>query len=410
MSGLFVPPWRPGVADVQFGIKGHAVAAEGELGEFLVIFANNGQGNIWTADGFLAGHVTYHQGDPRARYFSGYGDPRRGARMDHLTLGQEHFQSFFCKSEKEERYFLVAGPMEVSIFEVQGLEKFRRVRGTVEVTRELVERTRHWEATRIQRRQFARPPIIHCAPAEPELNGHVAEREYPGDGAAIEGLAEFRMAHDDESLYVAWDVHYAGPLKNTGEDFQRVFKTGAAVDFMLSTDPSADAKRLKPAAGDLRLVVTVLNGEPTAVLYRPISPRAPKNHAWKTSTPAGGTTAFDQVTILRNVRIAHQEQEDSYCVEAAVSLKELGIEVRNDLHLRFDWGVLSTQDGHHTTARRYWANKMAVGTTDEPTEARLTPGLWGHLIFKTGRDDTTPGPSLDIDTPDDEVLFEEPED
>ncbi|NQZ70658.1 MAG: hypothetical protein HRT89_21600, partial [Lentisphaeria bacterium] len=30
-------------------------------------------------------------------------------------------------------------------------------------------------------------------------------------------------------------------------------------------------------------------------------------------------------------------------------------------------------------------NKMAVGVTDEPTEARLHPNLWGHVVFKTIR-------------------------
>jgi len=49
--------------------------------------------------------------------------------------------------------------------------------------------------------------------------------------------------------------------------------------------------------------------------------------------------------------------------------------------LRADWGVMTTEEGNLTAARAYWANKTAVGTTDEPTEARLQPDLWGFVRF-----------------------------
>ena len=46
-----------------------------------------------------------------------------------------------------------------------------------------------------------------------------------------------------------------------------------------------------------------------------------------------------------------------------------------------DWGVLTTDDGFITRSRAYWANSMATGVSDEPTEARLQPHLWGHMRF-----------------------------
>ena len=107
------------------------------------------------------------------------------------------------------------------------------------------------------------------------------------------------MAYDDKMLYLAWQVRNAGPLKNTGDDFQRVFKTGGAVDVKLGTDPDAPPKRMRPVAGDLRLVVTVHNEQPAAVFYRPVAPGAPAKDAWKTTTVAGGTTGLgSKVTVV----------------------------------------------------------------------------------------------------------------
>jgi hypothetical protein len=117
------------------------------------------------------------------------------------------------------------------------------------------------------------------------------------------------------------------------------------------------------------------------VLYRPIAPTATPAERWETQTPAGGTTAFDQVKILATARIAIQEQAERFCVEAAIPLKDLGMTPTPGQTLKLDWGVLTTDDGFVTRSRAYWANPMATGVADEPTEARLQPGLWGHLRF-----------------------------
>ena len=46
--------------------------------------------------------------------------------------------------------------------------------------------------------------------------------------------------------------------------------------------------------------------------------------------------------------------------------------------------VMSLRDGNLATARRYCANATASGTTDKPTEARLTPNLWGFPAVPRG--------------------------
>ena len=410
VSGLYIPPWWPGYVTNQFGISGHALAHAGDLGEFFVIHANTGQMNIWTADGLLAGHITLHTRDPRRR---GFGTRfERGARLDGLTLGQEHFHHFFCKAEQDNKYYIIGGGNHVSVIEVKGLEKFKRLSGEIRITPELRKKAWEWDADRTRKRVFSRAPVIECSYLypRPKLDGSIGEREWgqeEGWGnykAEIAGLAEFRMGHDDHYLFLAWKTMNAGPLKNGGDDFRRYFKTGGAVDIKLATDPDADPSRRRPDRGDLRLLITVADDKPVAVLYRPVAPGAPKTHAWQTSTPAAGTTAFDQVVRLKGVRIAvNSGESNNYGVEAAVPLKALGLQINKGLVLKIDWGVLSTEEGNITTARNYWANKTAVGTTDEPTEARLSPDLWGHVRFTALKDKLDPDGLLN-DEPEEETI------
>ena len=101
------------------------------------------------------------------------------------------------------------------------------------------------------------------------------------------------------------------------------------------------------------------------------------------TTPAGGTTAFGQVKILAGARIFVQEDANGYSVEAAIPFAELGLAAApaSGTIMKLDWGVLTTDDGFVTRSRRYWANPIASGVSDEPTEARLEPGLWGYARF-----------------------------
>ncbi len=389
MQGLFVPPWKPGYADLQYAVAGHAVADRGDLGEFVVVHSNAGQVNIWTADGLLAGQITLHTRNPKAKRFGSFPDHSMGTPMPNLSLGQEHFHCFFTKSQSDGKFYLVAGPLEINILEVTGLEKFKRLEGKFEVTPAMLAEARRWDAKRVKRQNLSKPKIIDCAPGRPVVNGVIAPGEY-AQSVGIPDLAGFSAAYGKGKIFLAWTVRNAGPMKNAADVFQRAFKTGAAVDVKLSTDPKADSKRRQPVRGDLRLLVTRIGNKPTAILYRPVSADG-QGKPWQTSTPAGGTTKFDDVSILKNAEIAITDTAGGYTVEAAVPLQTLGLRIREDLRLRLDWGVLSTDAGNLTTARQYWADKTATGVSDEPTEARLNPGMWGHIVFRRPRKN---GPDL----------------
>lgn len=375
MDGLFVPPWSPGVEQLQFGIVGHATAP-GDLGEFLVINGNDGQTSIWTADGFLAGHITLHMLDPRATGWPA--EHSRGTRLDGLTLGQEHFHAYFCKTDGDNHFYLVAGGNHISLIEVDGLENFHRIGGTIPVTPEIREKVRTWQAARVKTQIFARAPLINCPKVIPRSPGVIDEQSW-GPPGSIGDIATFRMAHDERNLYLSW--RGSGLFKNGGDDFHRYFKTGAAVDLMLGVDPGADVDRPVPGPGDLRLLVTFIAGAPKIVLYRPVASNAASNQAWQTTTPAGGTTHFDQVMLVQDAFVTSRIVEGGFRIDVMMPLAELGIKVTEGMQLKMDWGVLSTRDGNSTSSRQYWANSTAVGVADEPTEARLEPNLWGHVQF-----------------------------
>jgi hypothetical protein len=157
----------------------------------------------------------------------------------------------------------------------------------------------------------------------------------------------------------------------------------------------------------VRLLIVPAGAKGSAVLYRPIAPDAPGGEAWSVSTPAGGTVSFDQVVRLDRAVVEIMKWEKEVRVRVSVPLADLGLREVAGKTLRMDWGVLGTRDGHATTARRYWANRLAVGTSDEPTEARLEPGLWGYVRFTPPQDSLEPqgaGPSPGSGNATDELL------
>jgi hypothetical protein len=383
ISGLNIPPWNPGQVSNEFAIIGHETAAADGLGEFMVVHANTGQWTIWTADGLLAGQVLLHKTDPRSKFLGPAVAPP-GTRLDPLTASQEHFHGFFTKSETDGKYYAIFGFTTMTIAEVGGLDRFKRISAPAEVAGADIEKARAWEAGKTSRAVAGRA-LLAVAPFTESvitIDGKSGAKEWPGSAVnfAGDGNATFRIAYDESNLFMQWSGRGRGPIKNGGADFHRYFKTGGALDLMLSTDPKADEKRTAPSAGDLRLLITFVDEKPRAVLYQAVAGGASADEKWETATPAGGKVHFDRVALLSDVTVAMAGDTD-FTVEASVPLATLGLKPKPGLILKLDWGILSTGDGNQVKQRQYWSNP-ATGTADEPTEARLEPHLWGHVRFE----------------------------
>ncbi|NQZ70659.1 MAG: hypothetical protein HRT89_21605, partial [Lentisphaeria bacterium] len=162
---------------------------------------------------------------------------------------------------------------------------------------------------------YPEPKIIAASPVKTftELDMEFAQLK----------LSKFKMGYSAEKLLFQWTIIGCGPLRNLGDDFRRYFKTGSAVDVKLALNPDADPNRKKPLEGDIRILVTQVKGKPVAVLYRSIAPNAKPGEAWSVTTPAGGTTSFDQVRILtaKEASIKIIGSSDSYTVNLSIPMK-----------------------------------------------------------------------------------------
>ena len=127
--------------------------------------------------------------------------------------------------------------------------------------------------------------------------------------------------------------------------------------------------------GDLRLLVTRVNGATKAMLYRAVAAggqKTPFSSPWRTIT-------FDDVRDVSDHILFATDEKGMY--EISVPLSVVGLAPKSGLRLKGDIGILRG-DGNRTTARIYWSNKATAITADVPSEAELQPGLWGFLEFK----------------------------
>jgi len=167
-------------------------------------------------------------------------------------------------------------------------------------------------------------------------------------------------------------------LRNSGEMALAPFKTGGALDLMIGTDPASAPSRKQAVAGDLRLIVTIVNGRTKALLYRAvaagahIAAKVPFSSPWRTIT-------FDKVDdVSKDVTLAAGANGE---FEIGVPLSVLGLKPTNGQSIKGDIGILRG-NGSQTLSRVYWNNKATAIVSDVPSEAELTPNLWGTWKFE----------------------------
>ncbi len=227
------------------------------------------------------------------------------------------------------------------------------------------------------------PPVtVAWREAPPMIDGALGEWEL-GYGTVL-ALGQDRQATaavgcDAANLYLAWAVEDDSPLVNQGGNWQTLFLTGDCVDLMLATDPKAPATRAAAAAGDLRLLLSVFQGKPVAVLYRPVVPG--------TAQPVQLMAArLDRIEILAQAEVAVRRTAAAYTVEASVPLSTLGLPPGGLDRLRGDLGVISSDAaGRDRVKRTYHFNPSTGMTADLTTEATLQPAEWGTVRFPLGR-------------------------
>jgi hypothetical protein len=152
---------------------------------------------------------------------------------------------------------------------------------------------------------------------------------------------------------------------------------------MLATNADSDPQRKSAAPGDIRLLVSLVNGRPVAMLYRPIATAPRKSAVFESSL---STLKFDDVeNVSEYVQLARESVDSTTGARAgdfefSIPLSTLGLTLKPGMELRGDIGLLRG-NGIQTIQRVYWSNKATGLVSDVSSEAELTPQLWGRFRF-----------------------------
>jgi len=378
------PPDRPGqLIGTTRLLGGFVTPRSGEAGPLWAINGNQGNMYVFTADGLFVAQLfrDVRQGRPWAM-------PQAARNMDvtPLTLHDENFWPSWTQTA-DGKIYLVDGA-NTAIVRVEGLETIVRLPAVQRtVTAEDLALARTYVVEQEAARQAAAGRgILKVAlrTAAPVVDGKTDDWSgadwvdvdksgvpayFNSDSKPHDVTAAVAIAGD--RLYAFFRTGEKDLLRNSGEVATAPFKTGGALDLMIGTNPKSDPKRERAAAGDVRLLVTRAKGKTFAVLYKAVVPGTkepvPFSSPWRTIT-------LDRVEdVSADVELAGGT-DGNY--ELSIPLAKLGLQAKAGDVLRGDVGLLRG-DGAQTLQRVYWCNKATGITADVPSEAELTPRLWG---------------------------------
>jgi hypothetical protein len=365
--------------------------------ELFCVIGNNGDQYAFTHDGLLASAVLGGPAGYGRRFFSMPECEPGKTDMSDLRNTVETFHGHLCRAE-DGNVYTIAGKNHISVLRVDGLENMQRLGGTVEVTREDLRKAMDWSELKSLTDQALRQPAIAGIPfmtKKPVVDGDITT-DWPGGAPLVirktldqqQRVREqwtAQLAFDEEHLYIAAQGSGSTPMLNNAEDKELLFQGGDAFDLHLGLDPKADPKRTEAQSGDIRLVLALVKDKPVAMLYRY---RVPETKAERrTFTSPVGQQKVDEIRDIsdsiqmRIVRQGGESPQGGWTLEASIPWKALGgRDIIKNTILRGDVGALvADPHGVATSARYYWANKTHVVLSDQPSEARILPALWGEF-------------------------------
>jgi hypothetical protein len=366
----------------------------GEAGPLWAINGNMGNVYLLTSDGLFVAQLFQ---DVRQGQTWSMPVGARGMKLNTLTLHDENFWPSITQTVADGKIYLVDGA-RTSLVRVDGLDAIRRLSPvTVSIGTADLNRAREYVIrSEAQRQQASNQSygerLLHVAlcPTPPTVDGKLDD--WKGAEWAIvdkRGVAAFFNSNSKpydvkaalrvagERLYAAYHTGDKDLLRNSGETPNALFKTGGALDLMIGTNPDADPKRQHAAAGDIRLLITRVNGKPRALLYRAVVPGTKEPVPFR--SPSRGISIDRVEDVSDQIELAGDDQGD---YEFSIPLATLGWRPQAGQRLRGDIGLLRG-NGFQTLQRVYWSNKATGITADVPSEAELTPQLWGEWQVTT---------------------------
>lgn len=381
---------RPGELEGTTRLLGGFIHPAGEdAGPLWAINGNLGPMYLFTADGFF---VTQLFQDVRTGKPWNVPVAQRNMLLNDLSPHDENFFPSLTQTPDGQTYIVNGGGP--AIIRVDGLKTIHRLPvSTLEITKnDLAAAQSYFKQSEAERQSLLGPQTldvaIHSGPA-PTLDAAL-ETMKAGPWATIDqrivkqgwadrpDLAKAAIAVAGDRLYAAYRTIEPDLLANSGANPQAPFKTGGALDLMIGADSRANPARTTAVAGDLRLLVYRVNGQIKATLYRPVVPGA-KN-------PVPFASPLRTITIDQVQDVSSLIQFKALSGPAAgtfifsIPLETLGLKPTAGQRIKADIGLLRGSPVE-TLQRVYWSNKATGITSDVPSEAELTPNLWGDWIF-----------------------------
>jgi hypothetical protein len=351
------------------------------VGEIFAFHTNVGTAEFFTADGLYIGRLFK---DGRSAPDPWPDQPRRGQSLNDVTNGGEWFGGQFFQ-RPDGRMFVICSRDAGVLAEVHGLDSARRL-GEQSIAFSpaqyeqaqalLAEGEKDEDETRSMQVVAMKPgrPVPPLDAFRWDANRSASWRYDETRGA------QASWGYDENNLYVAFQVEDDTPMINSGEDVRRLFKFGDAAILELRTDPTQKSK--EAAKGDLRLLFSVHEGKPVAVLYDYRHPGATDPVEF-TSVK---TTRIDRLEVLDEAQVAIDRSDSGYTLRAAVPLKALGWKPEAGVTYPGDFGIVySDRAGQTNQLRMYWSNQATGIVSDLSLEADIQPGNWGRFEIEQPR-------------------------
>ncbi|HCE46481.1 MAG TPA: hypothetical protein DET40_23295 [Lentisphaeria bacterium] len=362
----------PSAGELQGILFFTGVAPLDDKSDVMVMNGNHGRAFVMTTDGLYVDEMF-----PDCRLMT---NPQAGGVG---ILGGECFGGAFGLSKSDGNYYFQGGGIEYRIYRVEGLKETVRGGGSLSVTAEQVAAAERNRSRKVAADAKPCSTRIPYAKEPPRIDGK-------GDGWSGDPVAQWnkgnqfpvtiRAAYDAKNLYLFYNVKDASPWVNNGKDWQLLFKTGDSVDLQIGSDPNANPKRSGPVPGDLRLLIAPFQGGNIAVLYRHRQPGASDNVVFQSPWR---NEKVDSVKKLESANIAVTKSGDSYNVEVAVPLADLGLANDAGKTLRGDFGIVyGDAEGTTNIFRNYWSNQATGLINDVPGEIMLSPNMWGDITME----------------------------
>jgi len=383
-------PDRPGMLVGTTRLLGDFVTPHGSDAGPL-FFLNSNQGDIYsfTQDGLFVSQLFK---DVRQGKLWEMPAAERNMPLNDITLHDENF--FPAVSQSPDGKIYIMSGANMGIVRVDNLDTIRRIPpATVKVSADDLKRANDFVVTREAERQAAQGSgvlAVALRTTPPALDGNLTDWT-DAQWAPIDhrGVAAYFDAHTkpydvsgaviiaDGKLFAAWKTGDPKLLENAGDAPNALFKTGGALDLMIGAEANAKPDRAGAVRGDERLLVSKVGDKIHALLYRPVVPGTPEKDKVSFAAP-WHSISMDRVDDVSDKVEFAEDRNGNY--EIAVPLSVLGLDPKLGTRIKGDIGVLRG-NGKQTTQRVYWTNKATAIVSDVPSEAELTPKLWGTWEF-----------------------------